>query len=245
MTGKALWQKLKTLVDCDKQILETKEKIFSHHKELEKRQKIISKLETCEQEKEKLCIQGKKNVHMQELQAKDLQKKEEDKRQQLLKISNQKEYKAFEKEIKELVHKQAMQEDVLVQAWNQLELTTKDFEKTVEENKIKIKQLKSDIEEQEKTTTILQKKLEEYLQVRQKAAVDIPAEWLSRYERMKNNVPDPIVPVIQNSCSACFYSILKQDLYKLKRSGVLPCRNCYRFLYYNEEEEKDAKRATF
>jgi hypothetical protein len=32
---------------------------------------------------------------------------------------------------------------------------------------------------------------------------------------------------------------------KLKRSGVLLCRSCYRFLYYDENEQKDLKKATF
>ncbi len=73
----------------------------------------------------------------------------------------------------------------------------------------------------------------------------IPADWLAKYERMKHNVDDPIVPVINGSCSACYYTVLYQDLLKLKKSGVLPCRNCYRFLYYDEDEEKALLQAKF
>jgi predicted nucleic acid-binding Zn-ribbon protein len=62
---------------------------------------------------------------------------------------------------------------------------------------------------------------------------------------MKGSVPDPIVPVISECCSACYYSVLHQDMVKLKRSGVLLCRSCYRFLYYDENEQKDLKKATF
>ena len=62
---------------------------------------------------------------------------------------------------------------------------------------------------------------------------------------MRRKVADPIVPVLGASCSACYYAILRQDLTKLKKSGVLPCRNCYRFLYYDIEEENDAKKESF
>ena len=74
---------------------------------------------------------------------------------------------------------------------------------------------------------------------------DLNEEWLNKYERMIHRVSDPIVPVMEESCSACYYAILRQDLQKLKKSGVLPCRNCYRLLYYDEKEEEESKKESF
>jgi predicted nucleic acid-binding Zn-ribbon protein len=62
---------------------------------------------------------------------------------------------------------------------------------------------------------------------------------------MKHNVPDPIVPVLNECCSACFYAVLYQDMVKLKKAELLPCRNCYRFLYYDEEEQQDTQQASY
>jgi uncharacterized protein len=245
MTGKVLWQKLKTLVDCDKQLMEMEQVVVDSDNSIKKDFSLIQKLRDSNEGKNRKCIEEKKNVHMQELHAKRLKEQEEYKRSEMLKITNQKEYKALEKETRLVVNQQTKQDDVLVRAWDCFELANKDLEKTMIESNTKISQLENDIKNKEELIETTHGKLKKHQEDRQKAACDIPKDWLMRYERMKHNVPDPIVSISQSSCGACYYSILQQDLYKLKKSGVLLCRNCYRFLYYDEEEEKDAKNATF
>ena len=51
---------------------------------------------------------------------------------------------------------------------------------------------------------------------------------------MQSRVTDPVVPVQQGSCSACFYDITEQRLVALRRHALLQCEGCYRFLYMPE-----------
>ena len=137
------------------------------------------------------------------------------------------------------------QENVLLSCWNDLEKAELLLKKEESENTKKIEELKNNIvtkdesiKKEEETLKTLQKKREE-------ASSIIPEEWLKKYDRMKDNVSDPIVPVVRDVCSSCYYSILQQDLYRLKKSDILPCRNCYRLLYYDTQEELENQKATF
>jgi predicted nucleic acid-binding Zn-ribbon protein len=59
----------------------------------------------------------------------------------------------------------------------------------------------------------------------------VPQGWLEKYAIMRTKVTDPVVPVINNSCSACFYDVIGQDLQELRKKKLLQCKECYRFLY--------------
>jgi predicted nucleic acid-binding Zn-ribbon protein len=65
----------------------------------------------------------------------------------------------------------------------------------------------------------------------------ITSEWLAKYQDMKKRSPNPIAPVVQGCCSACFYEVLAQDLTRLKLNAILPCRSCFRLLYCDTEEK--------
>jgi predicted nucleic acid-binding Zn-ribbon protein len=65
----------------------------------------------------------------------------------------------------------------------------------------------------------------------------IAPEWFKKYQGMKANIPDPIAPVVQNSCGSCFYEVLAQDLVRLKLNAILPCRSCFRLLYCDTEKQ--------
>jgi len=137
------------------------------------------------------------------------------------------------------------QDDELIIAWHSLETLKTKYEKEKTEAEELINNLKHGIEAQQESITDSKKQKNEVIETRENFTKNIPAEWLEKYERMRHKVVDPIVPVLGSSCGACYYSILRQDLYRLKKSGVLPCRNCYRFLYYDEKEEKEAEKATY
>jgi predicted nucleic acid-binding Zn-ribbon protein len=52
-------------------------------------------------------------------------------------------------------------------------------------------------------------------------------------------VADPIVPVFDGSCSACFYAMTGQDMQELYKNKLLQCRGCYRFVYLPQETHKE------
>ena len=245
MIGKSLWKNLKDLVDVDTKIKKIESETKRTEKIIQDDKDNIPKLNLEAQKLSGDLLQVKKNVHRKELVAKDLSDKETKERKLLEETSNYKEYKAAEKELLNITQQRMASDDALIEAWHNLEEIEKKLKKCKEEVEIKIVQLKEGLEVQEKNLLDLISQKNEVAKTREVAAKNLPAEWLAKYERMQNRVDDPIVPVLNSCCSACYYPILIQDMYKLKKSGVLPCRECYRFLYYDEEEETETKQEKF
>ena len=243
MVGRALWQNLKALVDCDKRILELQKNSEDASVTQKSNQQLMVRLQASLEEKKQRCFAKKRNVALQELTAQELKQQVETKKIQFAQLAQHKEYKAFEKEIATLSRHREEQEDILIKAWNDLESATKQLEEETIHVQEKLVTLTQENKEKEELVVTLQKQLSESLTQRMLITPLIPADWLSRYERMKHTIQDPLVPVVQNSCSACYYLILHQDLHKLKKAGILPCRNCYRFLYYEDEEKPKATTA--
>ena len=82
------------------------------------------------------------------------------------------------------------------------------------------------------------KELEKLLQSTQPERLtkekQVPQEWMEKYSRMRNCVPNPVVPVVNGSCTACFYSIPHQDFLSVLDHHLIECKGCYRFLYSKE-----------
>jgi hypothetical protein len=245
MSGKALWQNLKDLVDFDKKIFKLKNDIDSTKKSLNDDADQISKLKVLLESKKQRCLQLQKSVDSFELDSKTFEEDEKAKSAKLDNVRNQKEYKSIEAEVEHARKERIKFENQITEAWYNLENAKKDYEsekiKVVQKEELLVKDMEA------KTAGIqdFTSKLNVLNEERNTISSKIPADWLSKYERMKNSVEDPIVPVINGSCSACYYAVLHQDYLRLKKSGVLPCRSCYRFLYYDEEEEKASQQAKF
>ncbi|MFA6535492.1 MAG: hypothetical protein WCS92_04505 [Candidatus Babeliales bacterium] len=245
MSGKALWQNLKDLVDFDKKILKLKNDIDSTKKSLNDDSIQISRLKVSLENKSQFCLQMQKNVDSFELDSKTFEEEEKAKKVKLDSVKNQKEYKSIEAEVEHARKERIKFENQITEAWYNLENAKKEYDveklKVVEKEELLVK----DMEVKTSNIQDLTSKLNALNEERNTISSTIPTDWLLKYDRMKNSVDDPIAPVINGSCSACYYSVLQQDYLRLKRSGVLPCRSCYRFLYYDEEEEKALQQAKF
>ena len=236
MTQKALWQYVKDLVECDKTIAMLVEDIQNSSKHIKSDQETISNLETAVVGKTQALFSSKKNLELKDLDIKTLQEQEQHKREHLDHVKDQKEYKALEREIDYLNVKRSTIQEETIQQWMTLEKQTHAFEEEKKSTEEKIKLAQSTIVIKKEHVTDIEKKYQQAIQERQAILPHIPAEWLTKYERMKSTVPDPVVPVQNDHCSACYYSILYQDLVRLKQNNILLCRNCYRFLYYSADE---------
>jgi len=245
MIGQSLWKNLKNLVDVDGQIRQLKEKIDEKNNLITKNQASIPRIKEEIEQSQKNCLDIKKKIDMEELTANDLKEKEESKKKALDKTKNEKEYRAIEKEIKLITQKRIEQEDVLIKIWHQHDLIKKEAEEKKVSKEKQIQEIEEKINLHQKEILELNEKLTKLNDDRKLVLKDIPAEWLRKYNRMKETVPNPIVPVQEDGCSACFYHVIRQDLQKLKAGGVLLCRNCYRFLYYDKEEEMEAQKSSY
>lgn len=242
MTGTTLWQNLKTLVECDKKVLATQQNIEHLNQQIGEAQKKVAVLETALETKKHQLVLEKKNVASNELHATHLKTIEEQKRTMLDNVKGSKDYKAAEKEISIASANRLEHEDILVRSWYTFEQLEKaiitEQQKNLEKNELLQREI---ISFREQITQLTQALSTLHIE-REKAATLIPEEWLTRYNRMQSSVPDPIVPVSQSSCSGCYYAIPRQDLIKLKTAGVLLCRSCYRFLYFDFDGSNDNKK---
>ena len=245
MSGKALWQSLKVLVSHDKLIVTAQNDILATQKALEADRQTITKYTALLEEKKRQLHAQQKYVDAVELQAKSLNVEEQHKREAVDALTNPKEFKALEKELNIVLQQRQDLDDLLIKAWHQLEQLKKQYDFDQVSYTAKIDQLQKDLTTKAAFITDLEKKIHDLTAQRNTLVAAIPSEWLARYERMKHSVEDPIVGVVQDCCSACYYSILHQDLIKLKHSGVLLCRNCYRFLYYDTEEQNSGQQASY
>jgi predicted nucleic acid-binding Zn-ribbon protein len=243
--SKTLWEKLKTLVNCDKELREALETTQQTTDDISRFRLQIIQLQTLVEEKKQEWKDQEKKVNRQEIYAQDLKKHVEAKTEKLEHANSEKEYAGFTKELKTLERSRIEQENVLMSSWNDLEKAEIEFNKIEKENTQKIEELNTQIQNKNLTIENLKNSHKELEEKRTHIITVIPTEWLVKYERMRHSVLDPIVPVHKGSCSSCYYSVLQQDLFRLRKSGILPCRNCYRLLYYDHEEEQETQKATF
>ncbi|KKP24802.1 MAG: hypothetical protein SZ59_C0001G0120 [candidate division TM6 bacterium GW2011_GWF2_28_16] len=245
MVIQELWKKLKNLVDIDKAISENFAKKEISLNIIKNDQLQIPLLENKIKDQESRILALKKELDFLELEAKSLREKESEKRNILESIQNSKEFKALERELRSLEAKSLETENTLETTWIELEQLKKDLELLKSKTEEKIKQLNESIINQEDFLKQLELDLQKETETRTLALKEIPVEWLTKYEKMKHKVANPIVQAIKETCSACYYPILRQDMSRLKASGVILCRNCYRFLYYDSQEEKNNNTESF
>jgi predicted nucleic acid-binding Zn-ribbon protein len=188
----------------------------------------------------KRVIQLKKRVDEHELEMKTLDQKEKEKKQQLERLSDYKEYQGIKAEVEAIQRMQVEQEQVVLDAWNQLENAQMLEKKKKEESAEQLKQLHEKVEEREKKVTLLRADVADLIAQRTEKEASVPAEWLEKYTMMRARVTDPVVEIVQQSCSVCSQMIPMQDFVRAKRGALVQCQKCYRLLYAPEIMETRA-----
>jgi len=237
MTGNTLWQNLKSLVELDKQISIIEQEINTLKKGLEHDSQVITRQQDTLSNMQQVYKNEQKSVDFIELNIKDLKDKEKNKSLQLDNVSNPKEYRALEKEIENINRRLVEQERLLEVAFDKLEKAKEDFDTGSKDLVLKNDQLEKDIVLKNSLIDELVAKIESFASSRAEALKSVPEEWQQKYERMRHSVADPVVAAVSGTCGACFYSVPHQDMIRLKNHGVLLCRNCYRFLYFESESK--------
>jgi len=245
MAELSLWQRLKNLVVLDAKSEKIQDEIKLLEEQIKEEKLIIPRLQEKIASLKQAKHDAKKNVDMQELHAEELKNRETSKRDALENVKNQKEFASVEKEIASLAHQIAEQDDLVFKAWHNLELAEKAAKTETEQLNEKIEQLEKAASQEKEKIVALKQEITDLEGQKKERAKEIPTDWLERYTHMRERVPDPIVPVLRESCSSCYYSVPPQDLSRLKREAVLPCRSCYRFLYFDAVEEKESETPSF
>lgn len=154
-------------------------------------------------------------------------------------VANNKEYKSAQAELESFQFNRNVLEQELVRLWNRYETIENEYKTIEESSKITIQDIMQKIDNQNKEIVDIDKKFQEYNKSRQVKLIDVSEEWLEVYDMMRGRAKDPVVPVIRDSCSSCFYMVTAQDLQKLKQKVLLQCKDCYRLLYYQNNDVQE------
>lgn len=222
------------LVTFDQQSIDLEQKIVQIQKDIEHSKQQQQFIQKNIDDSFHHATDLKKMIHGQELLLKDYQQREEELVLRLETKASAKEYDAIIKELENLRFERTKQEQKLVTMINKESLYYKDYEVMVQESKQKMQQLEHDQVQFQQSYIQLQKDLEAMQGQRLEKMKTIPQQWLDVYETMRGRVLNPVVPVQQDSCSACFYGLTARDLQIIKTKGVISCKECYRFLYQPE-----------
>lgn len=225
------------LVEVDQKINALNTTISSHQKRIEAlRTELSVNKQVCEKAKNKFD-QTRKEVDDKELEMKTLDQQESEKKARLNTVANHKEYQSIKAEIDLLKKKQHDLEEQLMGVWNQLENAKKELDSANNLCQQQEEKIHQDIKQIEDEIAQLAAQRDLQLVERQQKEPSVPDEWIQKYAIMRARVTDPVVPVVNESCSACFYKVSAQDLQELRRRKLVQCKDCYRLLYLQEVQK--------
>lgn len=173
----------------------------------------------------------RKHVDEQELEMKQLDDQEKRKKTQLDAITSHKEYQSIKTEIDRLRQEQHALEEHLVQAWQDFESAKKEYDAAQQQYEQKHQQTLQLLAEHDKKIVEINADLAQKEQERNEIEKSLPAEWIEKYTIMRKRVANPVVPIANGSCSACFYQISTPDMNALERNKLVQCKDCFRLLY--------------
>ncbi len=176
-----------------------------------------------------------KEVDTQELEMKVLDQQEREKKHLLETITNYKEYESVKTEIESIQQSQLQQEQIVLDVWNRLESAQRESEKAEKESHEMFEKIHHEIEENQQKIETLRAELASLTEQRPEKEKLVPEEWREKYSLMRARVSDPVVPILQNSCSACFSIVTDQDVICSKRGALIQCKGCYRLLYMPDD----------
>lgn len=231
------------LINFDQTILATEKSIASLKQEiLDLREQEKLNVERLEKIMARTLV-ARKEVDSIELDIKTMDSNERTKKERLENSTDYKQYQSLKNEIDHIKTKQVKLEESLIDAWSQLEAAQKELETVKKEASAKQDEILQQINQKDEKIKSLEKELEKFSLERNDKVKIVPQEWLEKYAMMRSRVSNPVVPVHQGSCGACFYNITEQDLMQLRRRKLLQCKGCFRLLF-SEEFEKEAEQST-
>lgn len=245
MMSTPLWQKLMSLVTTDKETQALFRQIDSLKKEIDSREKAKKQLSSQLSEYRQNYDEQAKAIRNIEASIEDLATLEQKKRNEEAAVFQQKALDALHKELATITSARNDYENELLSAWHSYDQLKEKLSQSEKSYTSHCALYDKEIEALNNEIQTLQKTIASQESEHTRKVQDLPQEWIDRYNHMKNRVENPLVPLYQKSCSACFYHVLPQDLARIQRNAILSCRNCYRYLYNDPAQEKEHSTATY
>jgi predicted nucleic acid-binding Zn-ribbon protein len=174
----------------------------------------------------------KKEIHNLDLELQALEAQEKDKKRKLESAGTPKEFFSLEHELEELQKKRKRYEEPYMELLEKLEKAEHQLAEIQKQVPVKIEELEKAFKKSQERAAYLEARVEALHKERKSHEAHIPQEMLEEYDRMKERVANPVVPILKDSCSACFYTITQQMMHETKHQRKLvKCHDCYRLLY--------------
>ncbi|CAN5192611.1 N/A [soil metagenome] len=225
------------LVEVDQKINSLNNLIATHQKTIADLHKESQTHASAHEKVTNHYEQMRKEVDSKELEMKILDQQEAEKKIKLDNVANHREYQSIKAEVDLLRKSQHDLEESLISAWNQLENSKKELDSSASALEQQETQIKQQIAQNETQIKEIIAQRDEQMQQRTLQEPSVPAEWIQKYTIMRAKVSDPVVPVLDGSCSACFYVVSPQDMQDLRRRKLVQCKDCYRLLYLKEAQQ--------
>ncbi len=222
------------LINFDQKIFASESKIKNIQKEIDNLKNSITSIQSTLETAKNSWNLAKKEVDQNELKMKELDNLEKQKKEKLENIQGPKEYNALKKEIEKIKQLQYELEPNLVENWNKHDISKKEYEAKKEEVEKKSTEIESFINQKNNEIKVIEEEIKKLLHERKEKEQNLPQEWIDKYYIMRARVTNPVVPVKNESCTACFYSLTSQDLINLKHKKLMQCKKCFRFLYFEK-----------
>jgi uncharacterized protein len=226
------------LVHYDQEIHTLKQTIERLEREILELQNHAQSVRLQSEEIKQEILQWRKVVDENELRIKEYEQQAKDRKKHLDNASNNKQYEALKSEVSQLNRAQHDLEPVVFEAWQRLEAAQERHAIVIKENGAVLATDEKAVEEKQQEIAQLHQSIVHKKKERHSKTVDIPTEWLEKYEVMGTRVPDPVVPVEVQACTACFTQLTSQEMIMLKRGALLQCKRCFRLLYLPDSTEQ-------
>lgn len=231
MTTKFVWSELKKLVVIDHEINQIRKKITAEEQQLESLRAPLVTIEADRDAHANTAREAKKRIDTLELSVRRFRDEQTKKKAVLDTLTQPSQYHAMERELAELERNIVGLETQMLsvmeaqeEAQRAHDAAVKHYQAAEQELATAQAEISATISEQKEEMVVLEKKWEAQ-------ASHVPTDLSKGYTEIRARVPNPVVPVVSSSCSACFYNLLYQDTIAMNQQTVIRCRGCYRFLF--------------
>lgn len=181
--------------------------------------------------KRKEVIEQRKAIDAQELELKVLDAQEADKKKRLENAHTIKEFQSLTSELEIIYAKKNTLESLLFEALTTIEMLKKQedtYTKTTQQTIATFQEQQKSLEQTQRLDAAALES-QQHTCAAKRALVN--KDLLERFDSMLAQVENPAVPIYNDSCSACFYSVPQTELGPAKKGHLAQCKDCYRLLY--------------
>jgi len=159
-------------------------------------------------------------------------------RGRLMGIKNNREYKAFLREIEDTEKENAKREDKVLECLEEIERLNQGFELKENELSVLLDGLDSERKAVDEEVARIQKELANMEQGREGLMQTIDSNLLGKYKQIKGMTGGIVLSLVNHAtCSACHLGIPPQMYNELQRQDTLQfCPHCQRIIYWKEAE---------